>query len=196
MMLCGIDEAGRGCIAGSLFVSCVVLPKTCIKDFELLGVKDSKKLSYKNRNILADKILNFLDYNNGLKLILSYSADDIDNFGISFCMRDSLKKIYDFALKNGCKEILFDGNTSYGIKNITTIIKGDSLNSLISAASILSKTNKDKEMIMLDSQFPMYNFKGNKGYLTKQHIENIKKYGYSNVHRKSFHVKSLESYLF
>lgn len=196
MILCGIDEAGRGCVAGSLFISAVILDSMFLESFRALGVKDSKKLSYENRNILAIKIIDFIESNNGFYLTLSFDSKIIDSKGLSACLKNGLLSLRDFATSHNAKKITFDGNTNFGVRGISTLIKGDSKDVLIAAASILAKSAKDTQMSEFDTLYPQYDFANNKGYLTKVHLDSIKTHGLSEIHRKSYHIKSLESSLF
>ncbi|RDU72750.1 ribonuclease HII [Helicobacter aurati] len=187
-MLCGIDEAGRGCVAGSLFMAAVILPSDCIADFALLGIKDSKKLSFAMRNEIAQKIMTYLNLHRGFYKIIQYDAKQIDSLGLKHCLKESLQELYHFAIQKDSHSIIFDGNTNFGITNVSTLIKGDSLNILIGAASILAKFSKDKEMLTLHEIVPQYDFKNNKGYLTKTHKQRILKFGYCDFHRKSYRI--------
>ena len=194
--MCGIDEAGRGCVAGSLFISGIMLESRFYKDFENLGVRDSKSLSEKRRNELEIDIQRFLKVHNGDFKTLSFSAKDIDSKGLSSCLREGLEEIYRFAKYMGADEIIFDGNTSFGISGIKTLIKGDSKNAIIAGASILAKCSKDREMLELHERFPQFDFKHNKGYLSKTHRDMIRKYGLCDVHRVSYDLgKYLEGVL-
>lgn len=194
--ICGIDEAGRGCIAGSLFIASVMLDECKFNSFKQLDIRDSKQLTQAQRQSRANSIQDFLKENEGKIKIVSFSADTIDSKGLSQCMWIGLKDLLLHAKENKCSSIIFDGNTNFGINEIQTLIKGDSKHILISAASILAKISKDSEMIVLHDLYPQYNLKCNKGYLTKAHIESILKYGYTQIHRKSYRIKSLESNLF
>lgn len=183
----GIDEAGRGCIAGSLFVCGVMIDINFAQNLISLGVKDSKKLKEEQRNKLALEIINFLQ-NNGFYFVEKFSAMDIDSNGLSFCLRCSLNNIKKNVTldKLDNVEIIFDGNCNFNVSNIKTLIKGDEKNPVISAASIIAKFYKDKEMIYLDNLYPNFGFKRHKGYATKFHLDSIRMYGISEVHRKSF----------
>jgi len=177
----GVDEAGRGSIAGPVVAAAVVLPKyQSLKD---LGVDDSKKLTSKKREYLFQLIS---------EIALAYSISFIDNHTIdkinilksTMCAMnnaiDSLKIRPDF--------LLIDGNYFSG-SNIehSTIIKGDEKCISISAASILAKVSRDKYMSeVCHTGYPQYEFDKNKGYGVKKHIEAIKKYGVSPYHRISF----------
>lgn len=180
--ICGIDEAGRGCIAGSMFVCGVIATK---KDLNKLGkINDSKKLSRKRRDEIYEEVLR-------LKIrffILKNNVSKIDKFGLIYCIKDSITKIISRAKAD---KFIFDGNVNFGINNLECIVKGDMLIPQISLASIIAKTFKDRESEMLDKIYPQYGIAQHKGYGTKMHIENIKKFSLSNIHRKSFSIKNI-----
>lgn len=176
-MLCGIDEAGRGCCAGPLVVAGVVLSDN------IKGLNDSKKLSEKKREELFDIIIKNAQYR-----ILFYSNDQIDEYGLSYCLKDAIKTIKTYFNKY---EILMDGNSSFGVDGIKTMIKADSKIPEVSAASILAKVSRDRYMYSISNEYKNYSFKKHKGYVTSLHVEEIKKYGYSEIHRKSFKIKSI-----
>ncbi len=192
MDICGIDEAGRGPIAGPLVMAGVMFLmengkwKMSNEYFEKLT--DSKKLSPKKREELFEVIKE-----NSIYHIVFIDNETIDKKGLSFAIKFGLNEIIS---KINAKEYLFDGNTNFGIKKIKPIIKGDLKIKEISAASILAKVSRDRYMIEIDKIYPEYNFKKHKGYITKEHIELIKKYGYSKIHRKSYKLKALEPTLF
>jgi ribonuclease HII len=167
--ICGIDEAGRGCIAGSMVVAGVVLYSN------IDGLRDSKKLSEKRREELYEIIIK-----NSLYKIVSISSRDIDEFGISKSLNFALNEIKKYISTD---RYIFDGNCSYKVDNIETIIKGDDKVPQISAASILAKVTRDREICSYNMP---YSFDKHKGYGTKQHYEEIAKFGISNIHRKSF----------
>ncbi len=176
--LCGIDEAGRGPLAGPLIVAGVVL------DAKIAGLRDSKKLTQKRREDLYEKIVASCTYH-----IASATAQDIDNFGISYCLAKALRQI-QHALP-WC-DYLFDGNTTFNVENIRTMIKADTKIDAVSAASILAKVTRDKEMVELSKTYNNYGFELHKGYGSSLHIEAIKKHGYCAIHRKSFKIKALQ----
>ncbi len=176
-MLCGIDEAGRGPVAGCLAIAGVVLHNN------IIGIKDSKKLTQKRRNILYKEIIQNSDYH-----IVKFSAQDIDQFGLSKCISIGLSEIMQ-TIK--ASRYLFDGNTAFGVKNLETLIKADTKIAEVSAASILAKVTHDNDIDLLDNKYPQYGFKSHKGYATALHVKMIKKYGYCEQHRKSFKIKSL-----
>jgi len=176
--LCGIDEAGRGPLAGSLVMAGVVL------NAPIEGLTDSKKLTQKRREMLFEEIVKKSRY-----YIVSFSANEIDAKGISKLLHEGLKSIQN-ALP-GCY-YLFDGNSTFGVANIETMVKADAKVAAVSAASILAKVTRDNEMIEAAKRYPEYGFERHKGYGTKAHIEALQKYGRSPVHRKSFRVKGLD----
>ena len=190
MEICGIDEAGRGPIAGPLVVAGCILSEKCKvkseKWYEMLT--DSKKLSAKKREELF-KIIK----ENSIYHIVFIDNKTIDKKGLSFTIKSALLEIKNTLT---AKKYLFDGNSNFGIEGIETIIKGDSKIKEISAASILAKVSRDKYMLEIADNYPMYNFKKHKGYITKEHIEEIKKYGFSEIHRKNYKLKALEPTLF
>ena len=177
--ICGIDEAGRGCIAGSLVIAGVVLKKS------IDGLMDSKKLTELKRERLYPIIIENSEYH-----IVSFSSEQIDKKGLSVCMKEALEEIK--KVFHGY-HIIFDGNTNFGVDNIKTMIKADDKVAEVSAGSILAKVTRDREMVKDALLYPEYGFEKHKGYGTKNHIEAIKKYGYSVLHRKSYKIKSLES---
>jgi len=181
--LCGIDEAGRGCLAGSLVMAGVVLTG------KVEGLMDSKKLTEKKREALYPLVVANSDYH-----IVSFSAAEVDEFGISKCLHNGLLSIQKH-LPN--VEYLFDGNSTFGVENITTMVKADAKVQEVSAASILAKVTRDREIIELSKKYPEYGFEKHKGYGTKAHMEALLKHDRCPIHRKTFRVKGLdESVLF
>jgi len=176
--LCGIDEAGRGPLAGSLVMAGVVLTE------EIDGLTDSKKLTEKKREALYDLVRE-----RSFHHIVTFSARQVDTMGISKCIRIGLQAIQD-ALPE-CR-YLFDGNSSFGVDNIETMIKADDKIPEVSAASILAKVTRDREMIEMAKRYPEYGFEKHKGYGTKAHIEALIRHGRSPVHRETFRVKGLD----
>lgn len=182
----GCDEAGRGPGAGPLYTACV-----CFKNYKILPdimpeLNDSKQLTEKKREKLYPVIKE-----NSFYSIQKIEIDNIEKMNI---LNASLYGMAQAAcnvikqIENENVLVLVDGNKL--LKNFKFnqqfIIKGDSLSASIAAASILAKVERDHFMIELDKKYPEYNFKKNKGYLTKEHIEAIKKYGIKSCHRKTF----------
>jgi len=176
--LCGIDEAGRGPLAGSLVIAGVVLKKP------IEGLMDSKKLTEKKREALYPIVIENSAYH-----IVSFSAKEIDEMGISKCLQVGLQSIQKHLTE---VEYLFDGNSSFGVENISTMVKADTKVAEVSAASILAKVTHDREMIEMAKKYPEYGFEKHKGYGTKAHIEALLKYDRCEMHRKTFRVKGLD----
>lgn len=179
-MLCGIDEAGRGPLAGPMVVAGVKIRNT------IKGLNDSKKLSEKRREALFDEIIDSCDYH-----IVFTHNQTIDEKGLSSCIKRSILEIMENI---NAKEYLMDGNTSFGIANLNHKIKADATIQEVSAASILAKVSRDRFMCDIASQYPQYQFEKHKGYGTKAHIDAIKEYGYCKLHRRSFKTKVLEEF--
>lgn len=177
-MLCGIDEAGRGCVAGPLVVAGVILKKG------VKGLNDSKQLSEKKRELLFDEIIQNSHYE-----IVFTDNDTIDEIGLSKALKTSIMTIVE---KLSPSETIMDGNTTFGVTGVQAIIKADATVSEVSAASILAKVSRDRFMIAQDTHYPVYGFAKHKGYGTKHHVAMIAKHGLSSLHRKSFKIKSLE----
>ncbi len=173
---CGIDEAGRGPIAGPLVVAAVKLYE------KIEGLNDSKKLSEKKRENLYEIIKNSSKW-----FIYEVEASKIDKIGLSKAIKESLEEIKKFFKEE--RDFLFDGNSTFGVNGIKTLIKADTKVASVSAASILAKVYRDKKMVEYDKIYPLYGFKNHKGYGTKTHIEAIKRYGYCKIHRISFKIK-------
>ncbi|GAA9208240.1 ribonuclease HII [Helicobacter pylori] len=189
-MVLGIDEAGRGCLAGSLFVAGVVCDNQTAAEFLSMGLKDSKKLSKKKRFFLEEKIKS---HNEVGFFVVKKSANEIDNLGLGACLKLAIQEI----LENACSlanQIKIDGNTAFGLNerysNIQTIIKGDEKIAQIAMASVLAKVFKDREMLELHALFKGYGWDKNCGYGTKQHIEAMIKLGATPFHRHSFTLKN------
>ena len=193
----GIDEVGRGPLAGPVTICAVVCDKKLYtklkKDRQLppLG-KDSKKLSQRDRERYARNITKSVQgrtLDNFGFVVVNVSNKIIDKKGISFCIKnaitDGIKKL---KLKPKDCEVLLDGGLKAPIefKKQKTIIKGDEKEKIIAWASILAKVSRDALMCRLAKKYPKYGFEIHKGYGTLKHRKMIKKYGLSNVHRKSF----------
>lgn len=182
MKLCGIDEAGRGPIAGDLVMA------GCILNTKIDGLNDSKKLSEKKREALYALIVKDSNYH-----IVKFSAKQIDDNGISKCLAQGLREILESL---NADEYLFDGNTTFGVQGLETMVKADGKVAEVSAASILAKVTHDRDILLESLKYPEYHFEKHKGYGTKLHIEMIKKHGYCDIHRRSYKLKALEKTLF
>ncbi|WP_104697917.1 MULTISPECIES: ribonuclease HII [unclassified Helicobacter] len=190
-MICGIDEAGRGSLCGSLFVSGVGCDEKTALLLQENGIKDSKKLSKDARYKMSSIIQNTP---NLVFITIEKNAKEIDSKGLSLCLKESIIEIIQ-AFQTKITNFYLDGNTTFGIKlpdslKLISIIQGDNKIPQISAASILAKNAKDKEMEKLHQNYPEYNFIQNAGYGTKSHLDRIQKLGYTPYHRKSFVIKS------
>lgn len=177
-LICGVDEAGRGPLAGPVFAACVVLNPA----YKIQGISDSKELSEKKRNKLA-----ILIKRDAMAwAVASASVEEIDKINILQASLLAMKRAVG-SLPFVPDKILVDGIHSPKLNlQVQTIIKGDSLVPEISAASILAKTARDAEMCRLHKSFPDYGFDQHKGYPTKKHLEALQVHGISIVHRRSF----------
>ncbi len=175
----GCDEAGRGCLAGSVYAAAVILPP----DYKNELLNDSKQLSEKKRYLLRSMIeKDALAWAVGV-----VTAEEIDKINILNASILAMHRALD-ALKVRPEAIIIDGNRfkSYQDVPYTTIVKGDGKYLSIAAASILAKTYRDDYMQLIAEEFPQYDWKSNKGYPTKKHRAAIKEFGISPYHRKSF----------
>ena len=180
--ICGIDEAGRGPLAGPVVVASVIMPRNSMIE----GVNDSKKVSEKKREVLYEKIMEeAISY--GIGIIDQKEIDEIN-------ILEATKKGLTTSLKELSTKpdvILVDALKEINTLEIPyqSIIKGDALCYSISAASILAKVTRDRIMRQWDEIYPQYGFEKHKGYGTQMHIEAIKEYGLCPIHRKSFTKK-------
>jgi len=178
---CGTDEAGRGCLAGPVTAAAVVLPKK----FENSILNDSKQLTAKKRDLLKH-VIEHESLCFGVAHIYQEEIDKINILNASIlAMHKSIAKLDVIP-----EFIIVDGNRFKPYNNIPfeTIIKGDGKYLSIAAASVLAKTYRDAYMDTIHNEYPMYNWKKNKGYPTAEHREAIKKYGITKYHRKSFRL--------
>lgn len=182
--VCGVDEAGRGPLCGPVYAAACILPS----GLEIDGLNDSKKLTEKKREKLFDVIRQ-----NAVAYCIAYAdVEEIDRLNILeadlLAMRraiDGLSQKADFAI--------IDGNVARDFQiPAKAIIKGDSLSMSIAAASVLAKVARDRACADLDRQYPEYGIARHKGYGTREHIEALKKYGPSPIHRKKF-IRFLDS---
>lgn len=180
-VICGVDEAGRGPLAGPVVAAACVLPEGLIIE----GLDDSKKLTEKKREKIYDVIIeNALDYS-----IASASVEEIEEINILNAAMLAMKRAID-GLKTKPDLALIDGNTSRGFTVPTkTVVHGDAISQSIAAASILAKVTRDRLCYEYDKEYPEYGFAKHKGYGTKLHTDAIKAYGVTPIHRPSFLVK-------
>lgn len=176
--VCGIDEAGRGPLAGPVFAAAVVLPVDC----EIPGLNDSKKLTEKKRDALFEVIIEkAIAYS-----VASASEKEIDEINILNATYLAMNRAFD-GLSVKPDMALIDGNREPGVDAVQkTIVKGDSKSMSIAAASILAKVSRDRYMLEIAKLYPQYEFQKHKGYGTKLHYERIREHGISDVHRKTF----------
>ncbi len=177
LVIAGVDEVGRGCLAGPVVSAAVVLKKKV----NLKLLKDSKKISFKKREEISEHIKN-----NSYFAIGIASVEEILNLNILQASLLSMKRAIDkLKVKPGLT--LVDGNFAPdGLKNYKTIINGDEKIKVISAASIVAKVYRDKFMIKLSKKYSNYAWERNFGYGTKAHLEGLKKFGVTSHHRKDF----------
>ncbi len=183
LIMAGTDEVGRGPLAGPV-VSCVIILKDHIRvnDYIMYEINDSKKVSEKNREELYDIIIdNCVDYGIGI-----CDNNIIDEINILNATKLSIKKAIE-SMKVKPELLLSDALDLYDINiKCKSIIKGDTKSLSIAAASIVAKVTRDRIMNEYDTKYPGYDFKNNKGYGTKKHLEGIKKHGVVDIHRTSF----------
>lgn len=184
-IICGIDEAGRGPLAGDVYAAAVVLSDDVVID----GLDDSKKLTEKKRELLYDEIKQKAT----AYCIATATIDEIEKFNILGATFLAMKRAYEGVCKKITPDLtLVDGNQVPPVAGeVVTIIKGDGTSASIAAASILAKVERDHYMNELDKQYPQYMFAKHKGYGTKLHYEMLEQYGISPVHRRSFLKKWL-----
>ena len=175
----GVDEGGRGPLKGSVVAACVVLPR----DYVIEGLTDSKKLSEKKRDMYYDLIME-----NALAVgIGRVDEREIDEINIYEATKKAMMMAIDeVRSKVNLEHVLIDAMPLDLDIPSTSIIKGDLKSITISAASVIAKVTRDREMYLLDKKYPMYDLANNKGYGTKKHIEAIEKYGIIKEHRLSY----------
>tara|TARA_E500000331_G_C16876187_1_gene548427 strand:+ start:23 stop:595 length:573 start_codon:yes stop_codon:yes gene_type:complete len=177
LIIAGVDEVGRGCLAGPVVSAAVILNKKI--DFKIL--KDSKKISFKNRVIISEYIKKNSCFSLGIA-----SVSEIFNLNILQASLLSMKRaVNKLSLKP--ELIMIDGPFApTGLENCKTVIKGDEKIKCISAASIIAKTYRDLHMIKLSEKFKNYSWERNFGYGTKAHMDALKNFGITSHHRKGF----------
>ena len=177
-VICGVDEAGRGPLAGPVYAAAVILPE----HLEIPGLDDSKKLTDKRRRelmpIIKEQAIAY-----GIGVATEKEIDEINILQATFLAMqralDQLAGKADFALIDGNRE------KDFGLP-VMTVVKGDSRSANIAAASILAKVSRDDYMEQMAQKYPEYGFAKHKGYGTKQHYEAIERYGVLDIHRKTF----------
>ena len=178
-LICGVDEAGRGPLAGPVCAAAVILPP----DLEIEGLNDSKKLTEKKRDALYDIITEkALAY--GIAMATEQEIDEINILQATFlAMRRAVEQLSvrpSFVLVDGNRE------PDLGDLPLKTVVKGDSLSANIAAASILAKVTRDRYMVEMDASYPEYGFAVHKGYGTQKHYEALRQYDACPIHRRSF----------
>ena len=186
--ICGIDEVGRGCLAGPVYSAAVVLNQITnfdSKDFN--QINDSKKLSEKKREKLFDYIIDISKFGIGI-----CTVEEIDHLGIQQAVKVSMIRAVE-SLEIQPDHLLIDNMKLELDIPQTSIIKGDQISKSISSASIIAKVSRDNLMKnQISNNYPMYKFEKNKGYGTKEHLDAIKTFGITKQHRKSFEpIKSM-----
>lgn len=185
----GCDEAGRGPLAGPVFAAAVILPQ----DFTHPLLDDSKKMSQKNRELLRP----IIEREAISWAVEKVDAEEIDRINILNASIAGMQRAVE-KLSVRPDFLLIDGNRfkAFGGYPYLTVVKGDATFASIAAASVLAKTYRDDYMRELAHVCPQYGWERNMGYPTREHVEAIKSWGYSEYHRKSFHLKELEPTLF
>ncbi|MBQ0096947.1 MAG: ribonuclease HII [Bacteroidales bacterium] len=185
----GCDEAGRGPLAGPVYAAAVILPE----GFSHPLLNDSKQMTEKQRDMLRP----IIEKEAVSWAVVSLSAEEIDELNILWAsvtgMQRAVRKLSprpDWLLVDGNRFRPFDG---FGY---TTVVHGDATYASIAAASVLAKTHRDEFMRKIALEYPDYGWDRNMGYPTREHVEAIKKFGFTPYHRKSFHLKELEPTLF
>ncbi len=183
-LVCGVDEAGRGPLAGPVCAAAVVLPKGLI----LEGVNDSKKLTEKKREALFDVITEqALDWS-----VAFATVEEIEEINILNAAMLAMKRAVE-GLKNPVDFAIIDGNRKPPLEiDCEAVVKGDAKSMSVAAASILAKVSRDRILRQYAVDYPQYGFEKHKGYGTKVHVEALKKYGPCEVHRPSFLKKILK----
>jgi ribonuclease HII len=181
MIEAGCDEAGRGCLAGSVYAAAVILPP----DYQNPDLNDSKKLTDKKRKALREQI----ERDAVAWAVGIVTPDEIDKINILNASILAMLRALD-QLKVRPEAVIVDGNRFKPYQNLpyTTIVKGDGKYLAIAAASILAKTYRDDYMDALAEEYPQYDWKSNKGYPTKKHRAAIKQFGVTPYHRMSYNL--------
>ena len=183
-VIVGVDEVGRGSVAGPLMVAAVALPDEPI----IWGINDSKKLSAARREVLAEKIAE-------LAVAIGFGqipAADIDRMGMAAALREAVRRaVADTGITPDC--VLMDGNPLHAVENERDVVHGDATIACIAAASIVAKVTRDALMVAYDEEYPGYHLASCKGYGSAEHIAAIRERGLSPIHRASFCGNFLET---
>lgn len=185
----GCDEVGYGCGAGSLYVCGVKAPV----DWKIEGLNDSKKLSPSKREKIYQRLLIEKENNNIDWFISIKTNNQIDQFGLGVMLKEAYNDAINRLYSENCN-IIMDGviklnNTNIPSEKIQSIVKADTKIPSVMAASIIAKVSRDSYMNEMDKIYPNYNWKNNKGYLTSDHLDAIRKFGLCDLHRKSYKIK-------
>lgn len=186
----GLDEVGRGPLAGPLAVGAVVLPE----DARIEGLNDSKQIAPKVRERIAQAIRNV-----AVAYAVCYvSPQDIDRLGMIACLGNAFRSAVESIEAQGVQVdlILLDGNPLRLDEREVSVVKGDSLCASIAAASVLAKVERDSLMVGYASEYPAYGFDAHKGYASTSHIQAIREYGLTPIHRRSFCASIIQPTLF
>ena len=177
-LICGVDEAGRGPLAGPVYAAAVILPRGCVID----GLNDSKKLSEKKREALFDEITS-----KAIAYAIDFATvDEIEEINILNAAMLAMNRAIS-KLDPSPELALIDGNRNKGISfNSKCVVKGDAKCADIAAASVLAKVSRDRYMLQMADKYPEYKFEKHKGYGTKLHYEKIGEFGPSPIHRLTF----------
>lgn len=180
-IVCGVDEVGRGCLAGDVYACAVIISEDFPKDI-LDQLQDSKKISAKKREYLAGEIKKHATYSIGIATV-----EEIDEINILYAAMLAMERAVK-SLPIRPDVCLIDGNRSPNLNDyiVETIVKGDSKSSSIAAASILAKVARDKKMAELSEEFPYYAWERNAGYGTKAHLKGMHEHGLTHWHRTTF----------
>ena len=184
IVICGVDEAGRGPLAGPVCAAAVILPD----GYEIPGLNDSKQLTDKKRRelfpIIKEQAIAY-----GIAMVDEKTIDEVNILNATFmAMKDAISQLSvrpDLALIDGNRE------TDFGLP-VQTIVKGDSLSANIAAASILAKVTRDRFMLEMDEKYPQYGFATHKGYGTRAHYAALREFGPCPIHRRTF-LKNLHA---
>lgn len=182
-LVCGIDEVGRGPLAGPVVAGAVILPKDC----QILYLNDSKKLTERRRELLYDEIMEKA-VSVGIGIVSQERIDEINILQATYeAMRQAVGKL------NPCPDVLLnDAVTIPGLPQMQVpIIKGDAKSLSIAAASVVAKVTRDRMMVLMDEKYPGYSFASNKGYGSAAHIAALKEMGPCEIHRRTF-IKNYE----